>query len=461
MVVGLGAAGAAAAIAAAEAGAETLVLERQMAGGGTSALSGGLIYLGGGTPVQEACGFEDDADNMEAFLVHACGPNADVPKVHAYCQESVAHFHWFTEHGVPFKAEFYPEPSREPPTDAGLIYCGGELAWPNSEIARPAPRGHHPQFPDTAGGFLMERLIEAVGRTSAEVTTEARAERLVVDSDGRVVGVSCSRDGSDHTVRARGGVVLAGGGFVFNNDMVEHYCPVLLGPASPWRLGTDADDGRAIRMGQGVGAGVAGMSTVECALPLTIPQKMAKGILVDSSGRRFVNEDSYIGHLGQSALLGRGGEVYYVTDESKFEVNFVGMQVNWVAETVGELAEDMGLPPDVLANTVAEYNRHALSGDDPEFHKRAEFVEPLEPLFGAVDLRATSGTIYATFTLGGLRTDERSRVLDCGGHPIPGLFAAGRCTAGISMGGYVSGISLGDGTFFGRRAGAGAAALGS
>jgi 3-oxo-5alpha-steroid 4-dehydrogenase len=133
--------------------------------------------------------------------------------------------------------------------------------------------------------------------------------------------------------------------------------------------------------------------------------------------------------------------------------------VTWVAETVRELAEDVGLPADALERTVAEYNRHAASGNDPEFHKRAEFVEPLEPLFGAVDLRAASGTIYATFTLGGMRTDENARVLDEDGNQIPGLFASGRCTAGIATGGYVSGISLGDSTFFGRRAGAGAAAL--
>src|SRR3954447_7029906 len=94
VVVGLGVAGTCAAITAAEAGAEVLGLERGVAAGGTSALSGGLIYLGGGTPVQTACGYEDSAENMERFLLAACGGRTDPAKVHEYCAGSLAHFHW-------------------------------------------------------------------------------------------------------------------------------------------------------------------------------------------------------------------------------------------------------------------------------------------------------------------------------------------------------------------------------
>jgi 3-oxo-5alpha-steroid 4-dehydrogenase len=83
---------------------------------------------------------------------------------------------------------------------------------------------------------------------------------------------------------------------------------------------------------------------------------------------------------------------------------------------------------------------------------------PLRSAFGAVDLRASSGAIYAPFTLGGLATDAASRVRRAGGADVvPGLHAAGRTTAGLAAHGYVSGISLGDGTFFGRRAGRSAA----
>src|SRR5690606_27025433 len=96
-------------------------------------------------------------------------------------------------------------------------------------------------------------------------------------------------------------------------------------------------------------------------------------------------------------------------------------------------------------------------GEDPDFHKAPEWVQALEPPYGVVDLRVEA-SYYAPFTLGGLVTDADSRVLDDAGVAIPGLFAAGRTTVGIAAGGYVSGISLGDGTFFGRRAGASAAA---
>jgi 3-oxo-5alpha-steroid 4-dehydrogenase len=119
-----------------------------------------------------------------------------------------------------------------------------------------------------------------------------------------------------------------------------------------------------------------------------------------------------------------------------------------------ELERELGLPQGSLEATLALYNRHASAGRDPVFHKDPRYVAPLvTPPYGAFDC-TTQGSIYAVFTLGGLHTDPDGRVLDVGGDPIPGLYAAGRATSGISVGGYSSGLSLGDGTFFGRRAGA-------
>ena len=111
VIVGLGIAGACAAIEAAAGGADVLVLERAGGGGGTSAQSGGVIYLGGGTPVQKACGFDDDPDEMFRFLMAASGPEPDEAKTRLFCDESVAHYHWFEQQGVPFKHSFFPEPS--------------------------------------------------------------------------------------------------------------------------------------------------------------------------------------------------------------------------------------------------------------------------------------------------------------------------------------------------------------
>ena len=76
----------------------------------------------------------------------ACGPGADEAKVRLFCERSVEHFHWLVAHGVPFKRELLPRGRRcEPPTDDGLIFSGSEARLPVRELARPAPRGHHPQ----------------------------------------------------------------------------------------------------------------------------------------------------------------------------------------------------------------------------------------------------------------------------------------------------------------------------
>lgn len=454
VVVGLGCAGACAAIEAAEAGAEVLVLEAAAMGGGTSAMSGGLIYLGGGTPVQEACGYRDSADDMERFLLAACGPGAPADKVHAYAHGSVDHFHWLVDHGVPFEGRFHPEPSREPPDDSGLVFSGGEDSWPFTEIAPAVPRGHHPKFPDAAGGFLMQRLIEAVARTEARVRTDAVVDRLVTDA-GSVVGVAATIDGVATTVRARRGVVLTAGGFIFDRELVEEHCPAALRCNMP--IGNPFDDGRGIAMGAGAGARVVGLDRLEVGIPFTPPRSLVRGIVVNAEGKRFLNEDTYAGRLGQEFLLRQDGQVYFVHDDSTFAVNIAGYKPKWVAETAAELEEQIGLPTGSLQATLDRYNEFARAGADPDFHKAPEWVTPLEPPYGVVDLRVEK-SFYAPFTLGGLDTDPDSRVLDDAGEPVPGLFAAGRTTAGIATGGYVSGISLGDGTFFGRRAGAAAAA---
>jgi hypothetical protein len=193
VVVGLGAAGVCAAIEASASGGDVLALERAGAAGGTSALSGGIIYLGGGTPIQEACGFPDDPDTMATFLLAACGPGADEAKVRRYCDDSVAHYHWLVDHGVPFKAEFCPEPNREPVTDAALLYSGGEDTWPFRELATPAPRGHCPQFPDTAGGFLMGRLLDALAATTTRVHRRAGGRPSSTTTAGSPVWSLASR----------------------------------------------------------------------------------------------------------------------------------------------------------------------------------------------------------------------------------------------------------------------------
>ncbi len=451
VVVGFGAAGACAAIEAREAGADVLVLERAGGGGGTSALSGGLIYMGGGTPVQQACGFEDSPEEMFRFLMAALGPEPDEAKIRLFCEKSVEHFHWLEAHGVPFKRSFYDEPGLEAPTDDCLVYSGGEDAWPFDRIARPAPRAHKPQHPAAAGGFLMRTLVAATEKSGARIVCDARTETLVVADDGRVVGVVVRHDGSLKHVRAHRGVVLTAGGFVKSEEMVARHQP-RLAPCS-FKLGVDGDDGRAIRMAMGAGADAIRMDAAEVALPITPPRRLVRGIVVNRHGQRFVNEDSYYGRVGQESLFRQDGRVYLVVDNAIYERNAMGWEADFVEETVEELERSAGFPPGALVSTVEHYNRFASRGEDPVFHKGPALLQPLvSPPFAAIDCRPEK-VLWAVFTLGGLHTRTTGEVLDPDGREIAGLFAAGRTTSGIAAYGYCSGISLGDATFFGREAG--------
>jgi 3-oxo-5alpha-steroid 4-dehydrogenase len=456
IVVGLGIAGCCAALGARESGADVVALECTGGAGGTSAMSGGVLYLGGGTAVQRACGFQDSADAMHRFLTAALGPGVDEERLAAYCSGSVEHFDWLVSLGLPFRAAFCDEPNRESADDAGLLFSGGEDGFPFDELTPPVPRGHKPQWIDSAGSFLMRTLAERVARSGARVTTDARVERLVMDG-GSVVGVVATIDGTRTAIRTRGGVVLASGGFIHSPALVEQHCPLAHRPRDVWRLGVPDNDGIGIRLGVGAGGATSRMDSFECALPLGPPHRLARGILVNRRGERFINEDTYTGRIGLAALKEQDGDILMIVDDVIQERNLVGLRPQWGAPTPEELAVDCGLPPDRFTATIRDYNHHAARGEDPQFHKRAPFLRPLgaPPAtgLGAIDLNVEHGAIYATFTLGGLATDVDARVLDASGDAVPGLYAAGRVAACLAARNYVSGISLGDGSFFGRRAG--------
>lgn len=466
LVVGYGCAGAAAALDADAAGAEVILLERQSGGGGSSALSGGEMYLGGGTPIQRACGFDDTAEDMEKFLLAALGPDADQEKVGLYCRDSVAHYEWLTGHGVPFKPSLWDSPTWVPPTDDGLMWMG-ENAYPFNTIATPAPRGHRVTSDGFGGKVLMAVLSEAVGRTGIRVHTDTAALRLIVDGN-RVVGVAARHFGDTVTYRARRGVVLTTGGFADNAEMVAQHAPQLVG------LGVNSDggdDGRGIVIAQAAGAAVKHMSAGQVGISL-VPGMMVRGMIVNEVGQRFINEDVYPGLVGQAALFKHNLRVWVILDEQAYEEvpedERWGVRPHFVAESLAELEQEIGMPEGALHTTVGEYNRHAEHGADPYFHKSARWLRPLRSPFAAIDVRrgmappeygdgGTAGGGAEVFTIGGLRTSVDGHVLDLDGAPIPGLFAAGRATSGLHSWGYISGTSLGDGTFFGRRAGRAAA----
>lgn len=462
VIAGYGVAGASAAVEAARAGADVLVLERTGSWGGAASMAGGFIYLGGGTSLQKACGFEDSVDNMTAFLNVAMGPGADETRIADYCAGSVAHFDWLVGCGVPFKEEFFGEPGWEPMGDQGLMYSGGENSHPFNTIAMPAPRGHIPQMSNkkqgeaSAGFMLMKPLVKTATAAGARALYDVRAQRLVVSADGRVVGAVARQFGSEVTVRARRGVVLATGSFAYNDAMVARYAPRIAGrPAAS----IEQHDGRAIQMAQALGADLAHMDATEVAI-YADPQQLVRGILVNSRGQRYVAEDTYPGRIGQLTLYHQDNTAYLIIDGEAQDEAMASLSPQlmlrpptWVADTVADLEADIGLPSGSLQTTVAQYNAGAARGEDPLLHKKARWLKPIGSPIGAIDLRESTGG----FTLGGLATTLNAQVLHVSGEPIPGLFAAGRCSAGLAAWGYASGISLGDGSFYGRRAGRSAA----
>ncbi|KUI14762.1 flavoprotein [Mycolicibacterium acapulense] len=462
VIAGFGIAGAAAAVEAARAGADVLVLERTGSWGGAASMAGGFIYLGGGTPIQKACGFDDSVANMAAYLNVAMGPGADEKCIADYCDGSLEHFDWLVGCGVQFKPEFFGEPGWEPMGDQGLMYSGGENSYPFNTIATPAPRGHVPQMSNkkqgeaSAGYMLMKPLVETATAAGARAIYDVRVQRLVVESDGRVVGVYARRYGEEIAVRARRGVVLAMGSFAYNEAMVAQYAPRIAGrPAAA----IEQHDGQAIRMAQALGADLAHMDATEVAIFID-PQQLVRGILVNGRGQRYVAEDTYPGRVGQLTLYHQDNTAFLIIDEKSQEEAMASLSPQlmlrpptWVCETVAELESEMGLPTGSLQATVAAYNAGAAAGEDPLLHKKPQWLRPIGSPVGAIDLRESTGG----FTLGGLLTSLNAEVLHVSGEPIPGLFAAGRCTAGLAAWGYASGISLGDGSFYGRRAGRSAA----
>lgn len=464
LVVGFGCAGGAAALEAREAGADVIVLERAGAAGGSSAMSGGELYLGGGTSVQEAVGFQDDADNMFAYLSAALGPHADEEKIRRYCDGSRDLFAWLEGLGLTFEKTFFDRPHWMPPTRDGLMWLG-ENAWPFNELARPVPRGHRPSTESFGGWLLMEKLVAAVSAAGVETHADTRATALVVD-EGRVVGVTARHFGQDVTYRARRGVVLTTGGFADNEKMVADHAPALAGHGV---VSDGGDDGSGIQMAAALGAATRRMNVTQIAFT-AVPAMVSRGMLVNGHGKRFINEDGYPGRFS-TAAFSQPGPVWAVVDERGFEEiapeDLMGVRPQHAAETIEELEEDLGLPAGSLAATVATYNADAERGEDRLFHKDPSWLRPLVGPFAAVDARsgffpgsgesAGAGTGFAGFTLGGLATTPDGQVLTVTDESLPGLYAAGRASSSMHGHGYVSGTSLADGLFFGRLAGRAAA----
>src|SRR5918992_5253433 len=454
VVVGFGIAGGCAALEAARSGARVLLLERAAVHGGTSSMSGGHFYLGGGTAVQKATGHEDSAEEMYKYLV-AVSKDPEPDKIRAYCEGSVEHFDWLEALGFEFERSYFPGKAVIQPGTEGLMFTGNEKVWPYVEQAAPAPRGHKVPVPgDTEGTKLvMDLLRDRVEEAGVEVRYETGVTNLVTDSSGAVVGVAWRSFGSTGVVRAPS-VVIAAGGFVMNPDMVGEHTPAL--GSKLFTLGSTYDDGLGIRLGASVGAELKHMDEPFITAPFYPPSILVTGLIVNAEGRRFVAEDSYHARTSHAVMQQPGAAAYLIVDSTHVEypkMPLVPLLDGF--ETVAEMAGALEIPEPTLQASLDRYNQYAEKGEDPDFHKSADWLAVQDRAPWAVfDLRLGKA-LYAGFTLGGMRVSVDGEVQRADGSVIPGLYAAGACASNLAQdgAGYSSGTQLGEGSFFGRRAG--------
>ncbi|MDP6469927.1 MAG: FAD-binding protein [Pseudomonadales bacterium] len=461
VVIGFGIAGACAALEARRAGADVLVIERASGGGGASSLSAGIFYLGGGTAVQQAVGFEDTPEEMFSFLMASTGA-PDPELVWRFCAASAAHFDWLEAQGVPFRRTYYKEKSVIAPTDDCLTATGNEKVWPYYLFAKPVPRGHKVDKEGDGGGALaMNALIARCEEEGVRIVVDSRVDALVCDEAGRICGARIRRSEGVVSVRARRGLVLAAGGFGMNPEYMREWCPGFPETgAEP--IGIPHNDGAALELGLSAGAATQAMSGTIATASFYPPGQLIKGILVNKRGERFVAEDSYHGRTAAFIAEQPDMAAYLVLDAETFaypEDRRAQHRLVDGFETIAEMEAALAIPEDGLQKTLTDYNAAAARGEDPLLHKHPDWVQPLNNAPYAAFEVGYDNSLYFYLTLGGIQTNADARVLDRHGHAIPGFYAAGACVSSIPQDGkgYASGLSLGPGSYFGRVAGINAA----
>lgn len=469
VVIGFGIAGGCAAVSAAAEGARVLVLERAAAAGGTTAMAGGHFYLGGGTAVQQATGNDDSPDEMYKYLV-AVSRDPEHDKIRAYCDGSVEHFNWLEDLGFQFERSYYPGKVVVPPGTEGLSYTGNEKVWPFCEQAKPAPRGHSVPVPGALGGaaLVVDLLVKRADELGVQIRYETGATNLILDDDGVVVGVAWKHFTETGAVRAKA-VIIAAGGFAMNADMVAEHTPALgrqrrtkhHGLVAPYILGNPNDDGLGIRMGVSAGGATKNMDELFITAAAYPPEILLTGVIVNKEGKRFVAEDSYHSRTSAFVLEQPDQIAYLIVDEAHTEMPEMPL-IRFLDgyETIAEMEGALGIPAGNLAATLDRYNEFAAKSQDPDFHKQPEFLAAQDNGPWAVFDLSLGRAMYSGFTIGGLAVTVDGQVLGEDGAVIAGLYAVGACASNIAQDGkgYASGTQLGEGSFFGRRAGSHAAA---
>ncbi|MEL7550252.1 FAD-binding protein [Pseudomonas protegens] len=511
LVVGFGAAGACAAIEAAEQGLQVLALDR-FAGGGASALSGGVIYAGGGTPYQRQAGYNDSHEAMFDYLREEVGDAVDQRTLADFCAASPGQLQWLERQGVAFEASVPPHKTSYPSDRFYLYYSGNEALPRYAALAAPAPRGHRCKGPGLSGAHLFQALKDSALAKGVRLQSQCAVRRLVVDDQQRVVGVEAWRLAPDsraahrharlerwaqalhmyvpalarhlrkrqqrieassaerRLISARKGVLLSAGGFILNRLWVAEHAPRYLAGLP---LGAGGCDGSGIALGQSVGAAVARMDKVSAWRFINPPLAWARGLIVNGQGQRYANEEQYGATLGQAMVEQQQGRALLVLNRTlvRQALKQIGPGQVWQfqrlpvllnllfnarrSNDLATLARRCGLPEQALKDSVERYNQSARGECADPFGKSAAMLASVEqgPWY-VLDLSFASRLFPCpVITLGGLRVCERSsQVLDAQGTPIAGLYSAGRNAVGVASNLYVSGLSLADCIYSARRA---------
>ncbi len=491
LVVGSGAAGLAAAVAAAREGADVLVLEADRLLGGTTAISGGVVWA----PANPWATGDTPASAL-AYLRRLATGDVDDRLMDVFCHDAARVVAELAEHtplewqGLPAWPDYHSElPDGRP---------GGRSIWPRplavpadvaGRLRRPLEHTDHVlEAPaddgvvlrgPVRGHTLVAGLVLALLAMGVELRTGARVSHLVRAGD-RVTGATV--DGEE----VRGPVILATGGFQFDRRLTATYLPA----AGVVPLGTPGCVGDGLRMALAAGADLGNMTEAWWMPALHVPGETIDGepfyrslhseraqpgaVLVDQDGRRFVDEAQNYGDVGRAMFrFDAAGHrwpaapswlVFDAAYRERFPVGPLPPgqpDPPWLlaAPTLAALAEEAGLPPAALQATIARFNEGAAAGRDPDFgrgerpYDRWIGGDPLAPVerppFHAV--RVDAGCLG---TKGGPRTDDRGRVLRPDGTRIPGLYAAGNVAAspfGTATAG--GGATIGPALVFGYRAG--------
>jgi len=436
VIVGSGAAGLSAAIEAAQAGAKVAVLEKLPMVGGSTVLSGGIVYSTGSSFMKEAK-VEDSVEALVQYWSDRADGKADKAKLQFVAERSGANVDWLAGLGVKFGKPY--------PTGTSLVSRAVSTS--------------------NGGTGIVEPLKAAADAAKVEFFLETSATKLITRA-GKVTGVQAKTHDGKELVFAAKAVILATGGFDRNKAMMQKYAPSEEAAITYVGVGNNGDgitmasDLGAQVIGEGGAIGlraVPGEPTFETPISSLV---WAPLLYVNQDGKRFVNEASDY-PVFHAALNQQPGKVSYQIWDSKTPNETLAKAVEKgaavKADTLEALAQAVKIDPKVFLETVSAYNKAIASGHDSEFGKDLKGQSPLAegPFYALTVQAATIGTMV------GLKTDLDTRVLGAGDQPIPGLFAAGETANGdfFHLIYPASGTSIQMSVTFGRTAGQKAAVL--